>query len=124
MLEDGLADELVLIVYPVLLGTGERLFAQGTPARVLESVSTQAAATGVRLARYRVSGALKRAQPRGGIVPSGIPLVSIWRSECNCLRHLAADVLMWRVETPLDGAQKRIPSWIRWTFVAMPVEVQ
>src|SRR4051812_20332603 len=30
LLEHGLADELLLIVYPVLLGTGKRLFAQGT----------------------------------------------------------------------------------------------
>ncbi len=33
LLEHGLADEVVLIVSPVLLGTGKRLFAEGTPAQ-------------------------------------------------------------------------------------------
>jgi dihydrofolate reductase len=31
LLEHGLADEVLLVVYPVLLGTGKRLFAAGTP---------------------------------------------------------------------------------------------
>ena len=31
LLEHGLADEVVLVVYPVLLGTGKRFFAEGTP---------------------------------------------------------------------------------------------
>ena len=33
VLEHGLADEVVLLVDPVLLGTGKRIFADGTPAR-------------------------------------------------------------------------------------------
>lgn len=35
LLEHGLADEVLLVVYPVLLGTGKRFFAQGTPPRAL-----------------------------------------------------------------------------------------
>jgi len=42
LLEHGLADEVLLIVYPVLLGTGKRFFAEGTPARSFELVSTKA----------------------------------------------------------------------------------
>src|ERR1700744_1657266 len=35
LLEHGLADEVLLVVYPVLLGTGKRLFAEGdTAARI------------------------------------------------------------------------------------------
>ena len=30
VLEHGLADEMLLLVYPVLLGKGKRLFAEGT----------------------------------------------------------------------------------------------
>lgn len=59
VLEHGLADELVLIVSPVLLGTGKRLFAEGTPARSLALVSTQATPSGVILSRYQVTGHLK-----------------------------------------------------------------
>ena len=35
LLEHGLADEVVLLVNPVLLGKGKRLFAEGTPPRAL-----------------------------------------------------------------------------------------
>jgi len=35
LLEHGLADEVVLLVFPVLLGTGKRIFADGTPPREL-----------------------------------------------------------------------------------------
>ena len=59
VLEHGLADEVVLIVSPVLLGTGKRLFAEGTPARSLELVSTQATSSGVILSHYKVVGPLK-----------------------------------------------------------------
>jgi dihydrofolate reductase len=59
LLEQGIADEVVLIVYPVLLGTGKRFFAEGTPARALELVSTEGMASGVVLSTYRLAGALK-----------------------------------------------------------------
>ena len=59
VLEHGLADEVVLIVYPVLLGTGKRFFAKGTPARSFELVSTQATPSGVILSTYKFTGPLK-----------------------------------------------------------------
>src|SRR5207302_2097271 len=40
LLGHGLADDVVLIVSPVLLGTGKRIVAEGTPARAFELVST------------------------------------------------------------------------------------
>jgi dihydrofolate reductase len=61
VLEHGLADEVVLIVYPVLLGTGKRFFAEGTPPCALELVSTQATPSGVILSTYKVAGPLKTA---------------------------------------------------------------
>jgi len=59
LLEHGLADELLLIVYPVLLGAGKRLFAAGTPPRSFELVSTKAMPSGVILSTYKVAGPLK-----------------------------------------------------------------
>ena len=59
VLDQGLADEVVLIVSPVLLGTGKRFFAEGTPARAFELASTQATPTGVILSTYKVAGPLK-----------------------------------------------------------------
>ena len=60
LLEHGLADEVLLIVYPVLLGTGKRFFAEGTPPRSFELVSTKATPSGViLLSTYKVAGPLK-----------------------------------------------------------------
>ncbi|MDM0110796.1 dihydrofolate reductase family protein [Variovorax sp. J22R133] len=59
LLEHGLADEVLLVVYPVLLGTGKRFFAQGSPACSLELVSTKAMPSGVILNAYKVAGRLK-----------------------------------------------------------------
>lgn len=59
LLEHGLVDELLLAVSPVLLGTGKRLFAQGTPARAFELVSTQTTPTGIVFSVYKAAGPLK-----------------------------------------------------------------
>jgi dihydrofolate reductase len=59
VLEHGLADEVVLAVYPVLLGTGKRFFAEGTPARTFELVGTNAMPSGIILSTYKVAGPLK-----------------------------------------------------------------
>ena len=59
LLEHGLADEVLLIVYPVLLGIGKRFFAEGTSPRSFELVSTRAMPSGVILSAYRVTGPLK-----------------------------------------------------------------
>lgn len=59
LLEHGLADEVLLIVYPVLLGRGKRFFAEGTPARAFELVSTNALSSGVVMHVYKAAGSLK-----------------------------------------------------------------
>jgi dihydrofolate reductase len=59
VLEQGLADEALLVVYPVLLGTGKRIFAAGTPPRSFELVSTKGLPSGIVLSTYKVAGPLK-----------------------------------------------------------------
>ena len=59
LVENGLADEVLLVVYPVLLGTGKRFFTEGTPARTFEPVGTHALASGVVLNSYKVARPLK-----------------------------------------------------------------
>ena len=59
LLEHGLADEVLLVVYPVLLGTGKRIVAEGTPPRSFEFVSTKALASGVIINTYRPDGPLR-----------------------------------------------------------------
>ena len=61
LLEQGLADEVLLIVSPVLLGTGKRLFAEGTPARAFELVNTQTTPSGIVFSNYKFVGPLKTA---------------------------------------------------------------
>jgi dihydrofolate reductase len=59
LLEHGLADEVLLVVYPVLLGTGKRFFAEGTPPRSFELTSTNTTPSGIVFSAYRVAGPLK-----------------------------------------------------------------
>lgn len=55
----GLVDEVVLIVFPVLLGRGKRILSDTVDARELALVGTQATPTGVLLNTYRHVGALR-----------------------------------------------------------------
>jgi dihydrofolate reductase len=59
LLEHGLADEILLIVYPVLLGEGKRFFAEGTPPRAFELASTKAFPSGIVMNVYKAAGPLK-----------------------------------------------------------------
>jgi dihydrofolate reductase len=59
LLEHGLADEVLLVVYPLLLGTGKRFFAEGTPPRSFELISASALPSGIIFSSYKVAGGLK-----------------------------------------------------------------
>lgn len=59
LLEHGLADEVVLLVNPVLLGKGKRLFAEGTPPRAFALESTHATPTGIVVNTFRAAGPLQ-----------------------------------------------------------------
>ena len=58
LLEQGLIDEVVLVVYPVLLGQGKRFFSDSAGPRELALVSTKAAPSGVLINTYRHVGSL------------------------------------------------------------------
>ena len=58
LLEQGLAEDVVLIVYPVLLGRGKRFFSDSADPRELAFVSTKVTPTGVLLNTYRHVGSL------------------------------------------------------------------
>jgi dihydrofolate reductase len=59
LLEHGLADEVLLFVYPVLLGKGKRFFSDGTPPRELALTSTKAVSSGVSSSSYTPAGSLR-----------------------------------------------------------------
>ena len=60
LLEHGLADEVLLLVYPILLGTGKRFFAEGTPPRSFELASTKGFPSGIIMNAYKAVGPLKK----------------------------------------------------------------
>lgn len=63
LFEHGLVDDVVLLVYPVLLGQGKRFFSDLVDPRELSFVSTKGTSTGVLLNTYRYVGPLQ-APPR------------------------------------------------------------
>jgi dihydrofolate reductase len=54
-----MADEALLLVYPVLLGKGKRFFAEGTPARALALDSAKALPSGILVNAYKAAGPLQ-----------------------------------------------------------------
>lgn len=62
LFDKGLVDEVVLVVYPVLLGQGKRILSSRVAARELALVSSQSTPTGVLVNSYRYVGALQKAQ--------------------------------------------------------------
>jgi dihydrofolate reductase len=60
LLEQGLVDEVLLLVYPVLLGRGKRFFSDSADPRELAFVSTTATPTGVLINTYRHVGSLRK----------------------------------------------------------------
>ena len=59
LLEQGLVDEVILCVYPVLLGRGKLLFSQSADPRELALVSTKTTTAGVIVNAYRYVGPLR-----------------------------------------------------------------
>lgn len=58
LLEAGLIDRLILMIYPVILGEGKRLFGAGTPTAMMKPVSQKITPQGTILATYEPGGAL------------------------------------------------------------------
>jgi dihydrofolate reductase len=59
LLRNDLVDEMHLWTFPVVLGTGKRLFAEGAIPAGLEAVDIKTSGTGVVMATYRHAGEIK-----------------------------------------------------------------
>ena len=59
LLEHRLADEVLLLVYPMLLGKGKRFFSDGTSPSGLALASTNAVSSGVLINTYTPAGPLR-----------------------------------------------------------------
>lgn len=60
LFEQGLVDDVVLLVYPVLLGRGIRFFSDRVNPHTLALVNTKATPTGVIVNEYRHVGSVNR----------------------------------------------------------------
>ena len=60
LLDKGLADEVVLITYPVLLGGGKRLLSDSINARELAFIESKSTPTGLLINTYKHVGSLKK----------------------------------------------------------------
>ncbi|MCF2506341.1 dihydrofolate reductase family protein [Dyadobacter sp. CY107] len=58
LLDSGLVDELLLIIYPILMGHGRRILSDNFGARKLELVKTSRSSTGLMINTYKQLGAL------------------------------------------------------------------
>lgn len=67
LLAAGLIDELVLMTFPVTLGSGKRLFGEGTPVGLLEMTDHRITDRGTVIARYKPGGELPPYPPEGPI---------------------------------------------------------
>jgi len=59
LLKNDLVDELRLRIYPITLGSGKRLFAEGTIPAAFELLDSTALPSGVILANYKRAGEVK-----------------------------------------------------------------
>ena len=59
LLRHGLVDEWHLLTFPVVLGSGKRLFGEGALPRSLEVLSTSVSGTGVVITRYAAVGEVR-----------------------------------------------------------------
>jgi dihydrofolate reductase len=58
LMRDGLVDEYRLMVFPVVIGTGKRLFADGTIPAALRLTEGSVSTTGVMIGTYQPAGEL------------------------------------------------------------------
>lgn len=59
LIEHGLADEILLLVIPVMLGTGKRIFSDKAQPSELSLIHSKATSSGLLINYYKTAGALR-----------------------------------------------------------------
>lgn len=59
LIAEGLADEVMLLVFPVLIGRGKRIFSDRVPPSGLSLIESKATPTGVIISTYKPAGAMR-----------------------------------------------------------------
>lgn len=81
LLNRGLLDELVLMTFPVLLGSGKRLFGDGTPPRSMRMREHEVTSAGNIIATY---------QPDGDVTPGSFVTIAPSAAELERRARIAA----------------------------------
>jgi dihydrofolate reductase len=83
LLAAGLIDELVLMIFPIVLGHGKRLLGEGSPAAKMEMIDRRVTDAGTILATYRPGGPLPP-------YPDQAPIAATSDREVDRQRKMAA----------------------------------
>jgi dihydrofolate reductase len=59
LMHSNLIDEYILLIHPLVLGSGRRLFSDGGPCATLRLIDTKTTTTGVVIATYQPVGEIK-----------------------------------------------------------------
>lgn len=59
LIAEGLADEVVLLVFPVMIGRGKRIFSDGVDPTELKLVESKTTPSGVVISTYKPAGAMR-----------------------------------------------------------------
>jgi hypothetical protein len=109
LLEQGLVDEVVLAVYPVLLGRGKRCFSDSADPRELALVSTKTTPTGLLLNTYRYVGSLRTESPADDLINP--PDQEILQRQNKRVQHGSAIVIPESDQTVGHGSQTKAVLW-------------
>lgn len=59
LISEGLADEVLLLVFPVLIGRGKRIFSDGVAPSELRLIDSKTTPNGVMISTYKPAGAMR-----------------------------------------------------------------
>jgi dihydrofolate reductase len=59
LIAEGLADEVILLVFPVMIGRGKRIFSDLVQPSGLSLIESKATPTGVVISTYKPAGAMR-----------------------------------------------------------------
>lgn len=97
LMKHGLVDEYRLLIHPVVLGNGKRLFADGTTPAALELIDTKITSRGVVAQIYQPSGKPQylsaAAEQEGGVVKDSVSRHAATKSagQPHQMQHRPAD---------------------------------
>ena len=87
LIRAGLADEVVLLVFPVMIGRGKRIFSDVVDPAELKLLSSKATPSGVVISTYQPAGAMRTGSfSEEPALPRASRAALIWAAPVNNVR--------------------------------------